>query len=163
LDLGDSDMEQIGLAWPQVESLHLSHNSCVDLGSNRVTLRAVNILKRCCPKLKNLGLLFNTSVPYTPSYTSPNSSDIKLAKLTSLHVGRSKLSYDMTPADIQRLSMGFAEVCGCTFRWSPDNDERWKIVGAAVEAYVDMFKVIWEQGDEIHRLEREAASASRVD
>ncbi|KAJ6616656.1 hypothetical protein B0H10DRAFT_2390028 [Mycena sp. CBHHK59/15] len=91
IDLDDSMLRQMALAWPQLQSLHLSPRLQSAAYIPQITLSGLIPLAQHCPRLASLAIMLNAIVTTDPYSTEKPGGGIRNTALVELDVGESPL------------------------------------------------------------------------
>ena len=95
--LRDDDLEQMALAWPQLQSFRLLAYFATPPSPPRITLSGITTLLKHCPMLQSLGLIFDARIIDTQVITEP--TDVVCNRIIKvLDVGNSPINDTMEVA-----------------------------------------------------------------
>ncbi|KAF5353101.1 hypothetical protein D9758_008702 [Tetrapyrgos nigripes] len=146
--LSDKDMEEIAMAWPDLEELELCPHPLVEIyPEDAPTVLSVFHLTHHCLKLHNLSLYLDTRLSRTPPL--PTSPVTKHADLKLLNVGVS----EMEPEDAPGIAKLLGQLCSAdcllvfppldeTYDWELDEpiESVWDVVAKTFPQFSKVYK-----------------------
>ncbi|KAK7442032.1 hypothetical protein VKT23_016309 [Stygiomarasmius scandens] len=162
LNLSDSDIRKIALAWRNLKTLWFSSTPLTkSQWSIKITLWGILFLVHQCPDLEELSLQVNTKLEnMSPLDCFSCHAAEKVAALTEFDVGNSPIESE----DVNNVVVALSRFCSpeCQLKWDEESGEsHWQKVEDLLPPLSKMQSTIREQSERIGFLERRLASLEK--